>query len=233
VKKKRKGSHVVFSFVFLVLGFIIAFAYQIAREDKEKPKISDSQFERDLALRNELIAQEEKNNQLEQQLKKAQTKLVSYEKKLSNEAKTFSDLANEATDYRMYVGKIPVKGSGISVTLEDGDYIANKENANNYLVHEHHVLQVVNELYVSGAEAVSINGQRLSHHSYIVCNGPVIEIDGYQHPAPFVITAIGNYDALASALNIAGGVKDLLVNENVKFTLEKKTGIRMNALIGG
>lgn len=233
MKKKRKGSHVIFSFVFLVLGFIVSFAYQIAREDKEKPKISDSQFERDLALRNELIAQEEKNNELEQQLKKAQTKLVNYEKELSNEAKTFSRLANEAKDYRMYIGKVPIKGQGISVTLEDGDYIPNNRNVNNYLVHEHHIFEVVNELYVAGAEAISINGQRLSHHSYILCNGPVIEIDGYQHPAPFVITAIGDYNVLANALNVAGGVKDLLVNENVKFTLEKKTSIQMDALIGG
>ena len=43
-----------------------------------------------------------------------------------------------------------------------------------------------------------------------------------KHPAPFVITAIGDADTMEAALNIRGGVKDLLVNENVQFSLEKK-----------
>lgn len=60
MKNKRKGSHVIFSFVFLVLGFIVAFAFQVAQADKDKNKLSDSQFDRDLSLRNELIDQEEK-----------------------------------------------------------------------------------------------------------------------------------------------------------------------------
>lgn len=227
-----KGSHVIFSFVFLILGFIVSFAYQLTEEEKEKPKITDSQFEKDLALRNELIKQEETNNQLQKELKNAQYKLLHFEKELSTEAQTFSDLAEDAEKYRMYLGKVPVKGEGVVITLEDGDYNPKDNNVNHYLVHEHHIFQVVNELYVSGATAISINGQRLSHQSYILCNGPVIEIDGYQHPAPFVITAIGDGDVLEGALNISGGVKDILVNENVRFTLEKKETIQIEPLIG-
>lgn len=122
----------------------------------------------------------------------------------------------------MHLGKVKVKGTGVEVTLADGDYDPDEDNINNYIVHEHHVFKVINELYISGASAVAINGQRLSHSSYIVCNGPVIEVDGYQHPAPFVITAIGDAEVLSSALNLTGGVKDTLVDENIHFTLEKR-----------
>ncbi|MGP7817599.1 DUF881 domain-containing protein [Niallia sp. 01092] len=232
MKKKVKGSHVIFSFVFLILGFIVSFAYQMAEEEKGNPPKMDSQFGKDLALRNELIKQEKTNNQLQQQLKNAQNKLLNFEKELSSEAENFSALAEEAEKFRMYLGKVPVQGEGVSITLEDGDYNPKDENINHYLVHEHHIFQVVNELYISGATAISINGQRLSHHSYILCNGPVIEIDGYQHPAPFIITAIGNSDVLEGAINIPGGVKDQLVNENVKFTVEKTKEVKMKPFIG-
>ncbi|WP_312095315.1 DUF881 domain-containing protein [Niallia sp.] len=229
MKTKKRRRNVIFSLVFLVLGFMISFSYQNTKKD-DGQEISESQFERDLALRNELIEQEEKNNELYKELKESQKNLVQLEKNLSSEAETYYNLAEDAEKYRIYLGKVAVKGEGIQVTLEDGEYNPNEDNVNNYLVHEHHVFKVINELYVSGAQAISINGQRLAHNSYILCNGPVIEVDGYQHPAPFVITAIGDSDVLEGAVNINGGVKDLLVNDNVRFTLEKKRMIQMEPL---
>ena len=53
-------------------------------------------------------------------------------------------------------------------------------------------------------------------------------IDGQKHPAPFVSTAIGDADTMEAALNIRGGVKDLLVNENVQFSLEKKDSLMID-----
>ena len=99
----------------------------------------------------------------------------------------------------MLLGKVKVKGPGLTVTLEDGTAGKVDENINDYLVHEQHVFKVINELYISGAAAVAVNGQRLNHDSYIVCNGPAITVDGQQFPAPFVITAIGNTNVLETS----------------------------------
>jgi uncharacterized protein YlxW (UPF0749 family) len=72
----------------------------------------------------------------------------------------------------------------------------------------------------------------LTSHSYIVCNGPVITVDGVPYPAPFVITAIGDPDVLSSSLNLTGGVKDQLVNDNVVFSLEKEDEVVLNPILG-
>ena len=66
-------------------------------------------------------------------------------------------------------------------------------------------------LRISGAQGVSINGQRITANSYIKCTGPVITIDGKTFPAPFVIEAIGEADVLAAALHLKGGVIDGLI----------------------
>jgi uncharacterized protein YlxW (UPF0749 family) len=202
---------------------MIAFSYHLTQEENQKKtkKVYGKQYEETLALRNELIDQEETNRDLEKELKRKQDKVLENEKSLSKEDQINFNLAEDAEKYRKFLGKVKVKGKGVKITLDDGDYNPDEKNVNNYLVHEFHVFKVINELYISGASAVAINGQRLSSHSYIVCNGPVITVDGYQHPAPFVITAIGDPDVLSSAINLTGGVKDQLVNDNIVFSLEQ------------
>ena len=95
----------------------------------------------------------------------------------------------------------------------------------------YHVFKVVNELYISGAAAYAINGQRLSSHSYIFVMDRLLQWME-MNSAPFVITAIGDPDVLSSALNLTGGVKDQLVNDNIVFTLEKKDDIVLNPILG-
>ncbi len=232
LKMKVKGKHVILSLVSLVLGFMISFSYQRTLSEAGQSKITDKQWQTNLDLRNNLIHQEEINRDLQKELNQKQQQILEIEKELSSEAQVFYNLAEDTEKYRMYLGKVKVKGKGIEVTLADGEYDPKEENINNYLVHEQHVFKLLNELYISGAQAIAINGQRLSARSYIFCNGPVITIDGNQHPAPFVISAIGNQDVLSSALNLTGGVKDQLVNDNISVKIETKESIVLNAILG-
>jgi len=213
---------------------MLAFSYHLTQKENqtENRDISGKQYEKTLALRNQLIAQEETNRKLQKELNQKQDKVLKNEKDLAKEAQVFLNIAEDTEKYRMFLGKVKVKGKGVKITLSDGAYDPKEDNVNNYLVHEHHVFKVVNELYISGAAAVAINGQRLTSHSYIICNGPVITVDGVPYPAPFIITAIGEPDVLSSALNLSGGVKDQLVNDNLVFTLEKVNEIVLNPILG-
>ncbi len=230
---KVKGHHYLLSLVGLFLGFIIALSYHLTQIENEKPKMTDKQYEQTLALRNQLIDQEKANRMLQMELKQKQDKVQKNEKELAKEARIFSSLVEDTEKYRLFLGKVKVKGKGVKVTLSDGAYDPKEDNVNHYLVHEHHVFKVVNELYISGAAAVAVNGTRLTSHSYIVCNGPVITVDGVPYPAPFVITAIGDPEVLASSLNLTGGVKDQLVNDDIIFKLEKADNIIFDPILGG
>jgi uncharacterized protein YlxW (UPF0749 family) len=193
--------------------------------------ITDRQWEQDLSLRNQLIEQEDHNRRMQNELHEKQEMIRKFEGELAAEAQVYFNLAEDAERYRMHLGKVKVKGPGVKVSLSDGEYDPKEENINNYLVHEHHVFKVINELYISGAAAVAINGQRLTHNSYIVCDGPVITVDGNQHPAPFEITAIGDPEILVPALNITGGVRDQLVNDHIIFSLQAVNDVVMEPII--
>ncbi|WP_338469904.1 DUF881 domain-containing protein [Niallia sp. XMNu-256] len=232
-KKKFQTKYLILTIVALVFGFMISYSYHLTSQQQGSSTITSSQYERDMELRNELIQQEEKNLILQKELNEKQKHLLQIEQNLSDETTEFYNLTEDTEKFRMYLGKVKVKGSGIQVTLDDAEYNPQHQNPNQYIVHEHHVFKVINELKISGASSIAVNGQKISHDSYILCNGPVIEIDGKQHPAPFVITAIGDGDIMAASLNIKGGVKDVLVNENVQFTIEKKEDIVINTKLEG
>jgi len=233
LKKKVNSNRVILSLVSLVLGFMVAFSFRVTQDESNNGKgLTNKQWEQHLNLRNELIDQEEKNRELQKELNVKQEKVRKIETNLSKEAQVFFNMAEDAEKYRMFLGKVKVSGKGVKVTLADGEYDPDEENINNYLVHEHHVFKVINELYISGAAAIAVNGQRISHNSYVLCTGPVITVDGYQHPAPFEITAIGDPNVLSSALNITGGIKDQLVNDQIVFTMEEMDNIKMDPILG-
>lgn len=229
---KVRGRHVILSFVCLILGFMISFSYQFTKKETSERKWTDRQWQKEYEYRKLLIEQQKENRKLQQQLFAKQQKVREIEKELADERRIYFNLVEDAEKLRMYLGKVSVKGKGVEVTLSDASYIPSEANATNYIVHEQHVFKVINELLIAGASAIAVNGQRLSHRSYIVCNGPVIEIDGTQHPAPFVISAIGDPNILIPALTIAGGVKDQLVNDHIVVKITEKPELILDPLLG-
>nr|WP_029326770.1 DUF881 domain-containing protein [Bacillus coahuilensis] len=219
------------SLVFLVLGFILSFSYNLTNQQKISEPTSSLQFKEEDSLRNQINDQKESNLELQEKLYALQNELKDYETELSKKEDVYFNLVEDVNKYRMFLGEVDVKGPGLTVKLEDGAYDPKEDNVNNYLVHEHHVFKVINELYIAGATAISINGKRISADSYIVCNGPVITVDGEQFPAPFVISAIGDSEVLESAINITGGVKDQIVNDNIIFSIEKINQMVMESVI--
>ena len=220
-----KGNQVILSLVAIVLGFLLAFSYRYTKNEEEPVARNDREWARNIELHEQLVAIEERNNELQQELLEKQQQIFALESELAGEAERFEERARKLETLRIYLGKVSVKGEGIVVSLDDAEYQPEAGDINQFLVHEHHVLEVVNELYAAGAEAVAINGKRLTAQSYIVCNGPVIVVDGESFPAPFVITAIGKADVLEKALLIQGGIRDQLVNDNIIVKIEKKNEI--------
>lgn len=231
-ERKSFSKSIVFSLVFLVLGFIMAYSYSLSSANKETEGFTGGAFfEQEERYRKELIEQQERNKDLRDELRIKQTEVQEYEKSFADGENRYTEYATESEELRRYLGLVPVQGSGLKVTLQDGDYNPNSVNPNDYIVHESHVFQVINELYISGAQAISINGQRIHGNSYIVCTGPVITVDGVQYPAPFIIEAIGEPEVLSSSMELTGGIMDQLLNDNIIVTLDEGQIIEMPALL--
>ena len=215
-----KGSHVILAFVLLVTGFIIALSYEFA-SGLEQPVGTERQWKLEDELRNQVLFEQSVNRNLAEELRAIQAEITSIEEEIAVSERTYFNLIEDLDKLRMATGAIGIRGPGIKVTLADSQYVPDGENPNYYIVHERHIQKVVHELLVTEAEAIAINGHRISHRSYIQCVGPVIRIDGNTSFAPFVISAIGDAEKLEAALNLFGGVKDQLLSDQIDVKIEK------------
>lgn len=228
-KKNSKFTRkrLIILIVCITMGFIIGYSYKLTKNQETR---KNSYVEQEESYREDLIHQQERNKELAEELRDLQDQLRDYERSFAKNEDKYEHLLEEAEKLRLMLGKIPAQGPGIQVTLNDNEYDPNSTNPNEYIVHESHVFSVINELKISGAESISINGQRLKSNSYIRCNGPVITIDGTHYPAPFVIEAVGDSKTLVSSLKIDGGVFDQLLSDNIVVTIEEKNLIQMDSI---
>jgi uncharacterized protein YlxW (UPF0749 family) len=107
------------------------------------------------------------------------------------------------------VGLAPVKGPAVRVTLTDApaDFAPPGINGDLLVVHEQDIQRVVNALFAGGAEAMTIQDQRVIATTAVKCVGNTVVLHGVPYAPPYVITAIGNQSALEAALAADPGVQ--------------------------
>lgn len=131
--------------------------------------------------------------------------------------KSSSKIQNELRTLNALIGSIDVKGKGIIITLADNSNITSQnvgiyENISNYLIHDLDLIRLVNELKNAGAEAISINDERIINSTSITCDGNVILINGNKLSSPFVVKAIGSQETILGAIQRPGGLLDYELN---------------------
>lgn len=121
---------------------------------------------------------------------------------------------------------LPLEGTGIIIKMDDSNKATTAgENPNLYLIHDDDLLRVINELRAAGAEAISINGQRLIDTSEIRCAGPTLSVNNVRSSAPFEIHAIGEKSTLEKAIKMRGGVEDTLKVWGIQLSVETSDNV--------
>lgn len=174
---------------------------------------------RETELRTELADWKTKYEEIEAKLNETENKISEYQSEISNSEESSNVLEKELKETENYLGYTKLKGEGIIVKLEDNDFKT---------IERWDLLQLVNELKLAGAEAISINNERVVSTTEIATVGTqFILINGNRIPAPFTVKAIGNKKYLESAIIIKGGyIDEMKVNEKtVSYTVEDEIEI--------
>ncbi len=97
-----------------------------------------------------------------------------------------------------------VTGPGLTVTLTDAPESVQDTadtEPDNLVVHEQDIQAVVNALWAGGAEAMTIQGQRVISTTGIRCVGNTVILHDVPYAPPYVISAIGPIDPMLESIN--------------------------------
>ena len=88
----------------------------------------------------------------------------------------------------------PVSGPGVQITLSDAPpgRIPAGATPNDLVIHQQDIEDTMNALWSGGAEAMTVQGVRVTSRTVIRCIGNVILVDGTSYSPPYVIQAIGD-----------------------------------------
>jgi len=189
-----------------LLGIIISLQIKSVKGDYLYVPLSDIS---DLMLT--IKAEELEITQLKDKIVNIQDKVEQYKEIRTSGGKIRESMLEELRELMLVSGSVDVDGPGVVVVLNDGTReLYEGEDPNNVIIHDGDVLNILNDLKTAGAEAISINGQRVMSFSEISCAGYTIRINGQVFGQPFIIRAIGDIKTLEAAMNAPGTYGDFL-----------------------
>ena len=201
MKKYNITSVVMISLVLFICSFIIA-----AQLNTVENTDIIAEGMREAELLTELQKANNRYEELKKEYEKSQIIVDEYKTDASTNDLLISSMKTLLERAEILAGLVKVKGQGVVITLADSTDTNIPVEAG--LVHDTDIMAIVNELRAAGAEAISVNGQRIISTTAIRCVGPTIQINEIKVASPFYIKAIGDAKYLESALNIKNGIVD-------------------------
>ena len=224
MSKSKIAVAITIGIMSFMMIYVMLIQISIASDDDRE----EIEFLRETELKDLLASYKERYEETNEKIVEAKNKIDEYEKDEKSEEDTVALL--EVKQAKMLLGYTDVVGEGVIVTMENNVIYGEEESA---IVRASDLIELINELKLAGAEAISINDERIISRTDIFdVVPPLIHINGQRKASPFVIKAIGDINYLESALKIKGGFIDSYTLNNYKISIESKQEITINKYEG-
>ena len=210
MKKNIKKGKITMTITMVIACFVLALVMSMQFKIASETDITSIENMREAELRTELANWKSKYEEVEKKYEETSSKIDEYKQNKESNEDTEKLVDDELQQVNMQLGKVDVQGEGIEVTLRETD---NEEISR---ITADDLILIVNALKVSGAEAISINDERIINMSDMVdINQSFIKINGQR---------IGNQSYLESSLISNGGPVDEMkkIGQDVSITKSNK-----------
>lgn len=215
---KGKGTMIVtISAMIALLVCVIFMQFRTV----EKTDITTLEAMRETELRAEIASWKTKYEETSKKLLEVQNTITEYDEKMANNQETSELLEQELQQANMRLGKTNVIGSGIVVTLKDNEMAQ---------IDAYDIYKLINELRLAGAEAISVNGIRITTMTDVKGIRPgLIVIDGDKTTSPYIVKAIGDQTYLESGLTLKtyGYIDYVIKGYDKTATIERQERIEI------
>lgn len=212
----------------VLLAFLLT---QAARQTRPGPRLSRT--DRLVSL---IRAEDGRTTRLREEIETLKKQLAGLEAGAAGSEDRLEKIRALIDGLAPYAGLGPVEGPGVRVELRDSTLQDSPTgDPNDLVIHEEDLQAVVNALWAGGAEAITINGERITTLSAIRCVGNTLLLHGSVHSPPYKVAAIGSHARLTAALDADDSVERLrIVAEKFKlgFTVAKAERVSAPAFRG-
>lgn len=189
-----------------ILGILLAVYLKTLDPTKVYITLDEKKY-----IENQIQIKKEKIDKFKLQKQESEQSLKKYEQVIKNNLSLNKLMEEDLNHLKIISGYVDVKGPGIIVTIKDSENeLKNGQNPNDLIVHDIDILRIINDLKKAGAEAISINGERVLPLSKIKCSGATITVNDTTYGQPFIIKAIGNTDSLIASIISPGSYSNLI-----------------------
>jgi len=224
----NKDNRYIFFVIFLVLGVLLAVQFRSTLYANRQKSAAALDVE---LLMTRIKEEMSINNQLRSQLEESTVKRQALLKAII-ESQNDTALKREWDSILLKAGLTDVSGPGIVIKLDDAEAREDVDNPELLIIHDQDIRIILNELKCAGAQAISINGERIMPMSEQVCAGPTILINRNRYAVPYVISVIGNpdllYDAMINSERIIRMLEDKIrieIKKSKNIVIPKFSGI--------
>ena len=202
------------------LAIVMSMQFKVVKETD----ITSIETMREEELRTELANWKKMYKEAQEQYDEKSAKLAEYKEKEQSTEESSKLVEKELEQTKMYLGKTDVEGQGITIKIQENtNQNNNSEEESVTPISAEDLLVIVDYLKLAGAEAISINDQRIISTSEIVDIGSnsIIFVNQQRVLAPYTIKAIGDSTKLESTLLGNGGYVEELRNYGFQVDITK------------
>ena len=223
------------TFMAVILGLVLAWQLQGPRAT---PPVGYTPGDpRDRTV-NTIEQLETEQSALKAEIARLRAELATFQSQAAEETDRLRRLNDELDVQRAVAGLTAVRGLGVAVTLDDSNIrnIPASSDPNAYLVHEFDVQDVANVLWLAGAEAISVNDERIVSNTSVYCVGSTVMVNTTRLSPPYAIRAIGEPGILAETLrnpSYLTSLRQRVERYGIKFQVAQSAKTTLPAYIGG
>jgi len=198
-RRSRRATALLVGIVLGVAGVLFATSAVATHRNADAAKRDRQELVKQI---NDRTAQ---SDQLQKQLDELRAKVTSARDVALSASGRGSALQREIAELETVAGTQAVEGSGVEVTLDNAKDASNPDTASLGVIYDRDIQAVVDALFASGAEAIAVNGERLTTRTAIREAGDAILVDYRPLAPPYHIDAIGPPDLKTTFLETQTG----------------------------
>ena len=212
-----------------IMCFILTVAICIQLKTIENTTTTISQSLKENGLRDEVLRWKERYDNVYEELNQSLKELEEVRKQATQNDTKSSAKQEEIKNNNMLLGLSEVKGEGLQIVIADNNTgtLKNESEAldlSSQVVHYDDLIEVINALNNAGAEAISINNQRIILTTPIICGGNTININGERIGSPEALANLSRPGGYLSKLE-KRGIKVSTIKKSNSITIPKYTGV--------